>query len=384
MKIALAQLDYHVGNFEENTLKIIQNIQAAKEQGTDIIAFAELAVCGYPPWDFLEFDDFIDRCEDAIMEIASHCHGIAAIVGSPSRNPALEGKNLHNSAWVLWDGKVQQIVSKTLLPTYDVFDEYRYFEPNSKFSCVEYKGYKIALTVCEDLWNQNDDPMYIINPMDKLIEENPDFAINIAASPFSFRHDSSRTKVLCRNAAKYNIPFFYVNHVGAQTELIFDGASMVVRPDGTLYKFPVFEEKLETFDLEKIKNEPLSLFTENPKYELVSMALTEGIRDYFQKMGFSKAILGLSGGIDSAVVFALAVNALGKDNVLPVLLPSRYTSGMSNSDAIEMAEKLGTSHKIIHIEKVMLAYEETLATDFAGLSPGLAEENIQARTRGAY
>ena len=382
MKIALAQLDYHVGNFEENTSKIIQAISKAKKDGTDIIAFAELAICGYPAWDFLEFDDFINRCEASIREIAGHCKGIAAIIGGPSRNPVPEGKNLYNSAFFLNDGKVEKLIHKTLLPTYDVFDEYRYFEPNTAFACIEYMGKKIAVTICEDLWNLDDDPMYTINPMDYLTREHPDFAINIAASPFSYTHDASRVNVLRRNAAKYNIPFFYINHTGAQTELIFDGASMVVHPDGTIIKLPVFEEKISIFDLEEISNGKYPEYIAPLKYELITKALVEGIRDYFHKMGFKKAVLGLSGGIDSAVVFALAVKALGKENVLPVLLPSPYTSDASNSEAIEMAKRLGTDHKIISIESIISSYESVLKPIFEGFEPGLAEENLQARSRG--
>ncbi len=208
MKIALAQLDYHVGNFEANAAKIIKAINEAKLSGVQLIAFSELAICGYPAWDFLEFDDFIAQCEKSIKTIASHCTGIAAIVGGPCRNPLKNGKNLYNSAWFLSEGTVQQMVHKTLLPTYDVFDEYRYFEPNTQFNCVDYLGQKIAVSICEDLWNLSEDPLYTKNPMDFLIKEHPDFAINIAASPFSFSHDASRMAVLRNNAKKYNIPFF--------------------------------------------------------------------------------------------------------------------------------------------------------------------------------
>ncbi len=382
MKIALAQLDYHVGNFEKNTSKIIHAISEAKKDGVDIIAFAELAICGYPAWDFLEFDDFINRCEASIREIAVHCIGIAAIIGGPSRNPVPEGKNLYNTAFFLNNGNVEKLIHKTLLPTYDVFDEYRYFEPNTAFACVDYKGKKIAVTICEDLWNLDDDPMYTINPMDYLIKEKPDFAINIAASPFSYTHDASRVNVLSRNAAKYNIPFFYVNHTGAQTELIFDGASMVAHPDGTIIKLPVFEEKISIFNLDEICTGKYPEYTAPQKYALITSALVEGIRDYFHKMGFKKAVLGLSGGIDSAVVFALAVKALGKENVLPVLLPSPYTSDASNLEAIEMAKRLGTDHKIISIASITSSYESVLKPLFEGFEPGLAEENLQARSRG--
>ncbi len=384
MKIALAQLDFHVGNFQENTSKIIASIQEAKQQGAKLIAFPELAICGYPPRDFLEFNHFIELCENAINEIAQHCIDIAAIVGSPSVNPEIKGKDLFNSAYFLKDGKVESITHKALLPTYDIFDEYRYFEPNTQFKCIELDGCKIALTICEDLWNINDNPLYISHPMDVLIKENPDFAVNIAASPFSFTHDEKRTNVLIDNAKHYGIPFFYVNHVGAQTELIFDGGSTIVNAEGKVFKMPAFEEKTQVFDLDEIKAGKGGKDYQKPeKYEIIYAALVEGIHDYFKKLGFRKATLGMSGGVDSALVFALAVKALGKENVLPVLMPSPYSSDHSINDSLEMVKRLGTDHKIIPIEKIMKAYDETLEPYFKGLAPGITEENIQARARGA-
>lgn len=384
MKIALAQLDYHVGNFEDNTKKIIEHINKAKAEGADIVTFAELAICGYPPWDFVEFRHFIEQCEESIKKIATHCNGICAIIGSPTINPEVKGKDLYNSAYILYDGKIQDVVHKTLLPTYDIFDEYRYFEPNTKFKCIEYKGCKIALTICEDLWNINENPLYISNPMDELIKEKPDFAINIAASPFSFTHDEKRTKVLLQNATNYNLPFFYVNHIGAQTELIFDGASTVALPSGKVYKMPVFEETMQVYDVEEVKKGiGASIYQPIEKMELIYLALVEGIGDYFRKLGFKKAVLGLSGGVDSALVYALAVKALGKENVLPVLMPSPYTSDASNADALDMINRLGTDHKIIPIKTIMEAYDTTLEPHFEGRKKDIAEENIQARVRGA-
>ena len=225
MRIALAQLNFHIGNFEENTRKIINHINLSKNEGVDLVVFPELAVCGYPPLDFLEFNDFIERCNHAISEIAQACIGVAAIVGAPTVNPRSEGKNLFNSAYFFENGAVKQVVHKTLLPNYDVFDEYRYFEPNSEFKCVPFMGKKIALTICEDLWDVDDDKMYQRWPMDELIQQQPDLIINIAASPFSENHAENRKRVLHRTASHYKLPVFYVNHAGAQTELIFDGGS---------------------------------------------------------------------------------------------------------------------------------------------------------------
>ena len=384
MRIAIAQLDYHIGNFESNSSKIIDHIQKAKEWGADLVIFAELAVCGYPPRDFLDFNNFIELSYNVVKQIAKHCHDIAAIVGAPSINPSLKGKALFNSAYYLNDGIVQQVIHKTLLPTYDVFDEYRYFEPNNIFECITLKGHKIALTICEDLWNIDDNPLYILNPMDELIKQKPEFAINIAASPFSYSHDKVRTMMLACNAAQYGIPFFYVNQTGAQTELIFDGQSLAVNAQGDIYKMPAFEECMSLFDLEKVKTgEGSADYTPVPKMEVIYKALVEGISGYFSKLGFKKALLGMSGGIDSALVLALAVKALGKDNVLPVLMPSPYSSEGSISDALDMVAKVGTDHKIIPIAPVMYAYDEILAPHFAGLKPDITEENIQARGRGA-
>ena len=234
MKVALAQLNYRIGNFEYNTQKIIEYIGIARKSGADIVVFAELAICGYPPRDFLEFDEFITLCETAAQEIAKHCVGIAAIVGLPIKNEVLAGKDLYNAAYFMADGEVKAVTKKALLPTYDVFDEYRYFEPNTAFKTIVYKGKRIALTICEDLWNINDNPLYISCPMDELMKECPDLMINIAASPFNYQHDENRIKILSDNAKKYKLPLFYVNQVGAQTEIIFDGGSLVYDVEGEL------------------------------------------------------------------------------------------------------------------------------------------------------
>ncbi|MBU3661614.1 MAG: NAD+ synthase, partial [Bacteroidetes bacterium] len=214
MKITLAQLSFHTGNFEGNTQKMLQAIEDAKANGTDLIVFSELATCGYPARDFLEFSDFIAQSKSCIEKIADACRGIAAIVGSPEINPVVEGKDLYNSAYFLAEGSIQQIVHKTLLPNYDIFDEYRYFEPNNHFEIIRYKDWKIALTICEDLWNINENPMYVTTPMDELIKQGPELIINIAASPFSKTQIEERHAVLKTNAIRYDLPIFYVNHVG--------------------------------------------------------------------------------------------------------------------------------------------------------------------------
>lgn len=385
MKIALAQLNYHIGNFEANTEKIISNIQSAKDKGADLVVFAELAVCGYPPRDFLEFDDFISLCENAAQDIAKYCTDIACIIGLPIRNDVLQGKDLFNAAYFIEDGKVKAITKKALLPTYDVFDEYRYFEPSTSFKCIDFKGKKIALTICEDLWNINDNPLYVSNPMDELIKEQPDVMINIAASPFSYTHDDERIKVLSDNAKKYHLPVFYVNQVGAQTEIIFDGGSLVFDADGEMKaEMKYFEEDLQVFDLTEVEN----VRNKYPQaerltdIEQIHDALILGIRDYFQKSGFSKAVLGLSGGIDSAVVCALACRALGAENVMAVLMPSKFSSDHSVQDALDLVNNIGCLHEIVPIKDAAVAFDSMLAPAFKGMPFNLTEENIQARIRG--
>jgi len=385
MKIALAQLNYHIGNFEHNTAKIIENITLAKADGADLVVFAELAVCGYPPRDFLEFEEFISLCEDAALKVAEHCNGIACIIGLPVRNEAAAGKDLFNAAYFIADGKVQAVAKKALLPNYDVFDEYRYFEPATQFECIDYKGTRIALTICEDLWNINNNPLYVSNPMDVLITQEPDIMINIAASPFSYQHDDERMVVLAGNAKKYKLPLLYVNQVGAQTEIIFDGGSMAFDSEGNLLdEMPYFQEHLRTYTLNgrTIEGYVKTPHVTVPDIAQIHDALILGIKDYFGKSGFSKAVLGLSGGIDSAIVCALACRALGPENVMAVLMPSKYSSDHSVKDALDLVENFGCKHEIIEIKAAAEAFDSMMEHAFQGLPFNLTEENIQARSRG--
>src|SRR6195952_1593245 len=251
INIALAQLNYHVGNFESNTKKIIGAINDAKAKGVDLIIFSELCVCGYPARDFFEFKEFIDLCEEAAQQIAAVCTDIACIIGLPTPNLRHQGKDLFNSAYFIENGKVKAVVNKALLPNYDVFDEYPYFEPETDFNCIDFKGQRIALTICEDLWNTIENPLYITRPMDILIDQQPDVMINIAASPFAYNHDEERIAILKDNVKRYQLPLFYVNHVGAQTELIFDGGSLVFGNTGELLdELPYFEESVTYYVLE--------------------------------------------------------------------------------------------------------------------------------------
>jgi NAD+ synthase (glutamine-hydrolysing) len=385
MKIALAQLNYHIGNIKSNTDKIISHIDEAKKAGADIVAFAELSICGYSPLDLLEFYSFINDCSTAVNTIASKCKGIAAIVGAPGLNTSGKGKKLFNSAYFLADGKVQHIAHKGLLPTYDVFDEYRYFEPSRSFNTIDYKGKRIALTICEDLWGLSTHPMYLESPMDELYKQKPDVMINIAASPFSYNHAAERKDVLGKNATKYKLPLLYVNHVGAHTDLIFDGGSMGINKKGeTINELPYFTESLTLFELNN--NNDLSTKAEatktSNKIALIHDALVLGIKDYFAKSGFTKAILGLSGGIDSAIVAVLAQRALGKDNVRGILMPSQYSSNHSIKDAQDLAHNLGIQHDIIEIKDIFKSFENGLSDLFKDTTFNIAEENIQARSRG--
>ncbi len=384
MKIALAQLNYLIGDFDGNLSKIRGFTETAKSQNADIIIFGELATCGYPPRDFLEFNDFISKAEACIAEIQSFSDGIAIVIGSPSANPVPEGKDLYNSVYFIADGEVLHVQHKALLPTYDVFDEYRYFEPGHKFQCLEYKGQKIALSVCEDIWNiGNENPLYKICPLDILIKESPDFIINVSASPFTYNHAEERIDVVRANVDRYKVPMFYSNNVGAQTELIFDGGSVVMSPDGKVFReLPYFAESMEFFDLDEVKAG--GRISEQYKDDISEIhdAIILGIKDYFSKLGFSKAILGLSGGIDSAVTAALAQRALGKDNVRGLLLPSQFSSSHSIADAQALAENLDIQHDIIEIKDVYEAFMGKLGSHFEGLPFNVTEENIQARVRG--
>ncbi|MFT5168701.1 MAG: NAD+ synthase (glutamine-hydrolyzing) [Saprospiraceae bacterium] len=384
MKIAIAQLNFLIGNFEGNVEKMLQSVAEAKSQGADIVCFSELATCGYPPRDFLEFDDFIRQAGQAVDRLARAAQGIAIVVGSPSKNPVIEGKDLFNSAYFLAEGKIQQVQHKALLPTYDVFDEYRYFEPATEFNVVEFKGKRIAMTVCEDIWNiGNENPLYTVCPMDEMMPQHPDFILNLSASPFSYQQANSRIHVVRSNVERYGIPMFYVNHSGAQTELIFDGGSLVMSPNGNIHdELPYFEECLRVYDLVEVINGTQNREQPKNKMALIHDAIVLGVKDYFGKLGFKKAILGLSGGIDSAVTAALAARALGKENVRVVLMPSHFSSDHSIDDARDLAENMGLQYDIIAIKEVYDSYLNLLQPQFEGLPFNIAEENIQARIRG--
>ena len=399
MKIGLAQQNYHIGNFEHNTKKIIEAIQMAKSKGTDLLVFSELCVCGYPPRDFLYFDDFIDKCNHSVDQIRKETEGLAVLIGVPQKNHAKKGKSLFNAALFIENKEIKHVVHKTCLPTYDIFDEDRYFEPAHSWNVIPYKGKNIAVTVCEDLWNLGNNPLYLTCPMDILMEQQPDFMVNLSASPFDYTHDADRKSVLKSNVLKYGIPMFYCNTVGSQTEIVFDGSSLVFDKQANLCgKLKSFNEDFQEFTLRDDGTilgdviEPSSSLPDqelNPanfdaslNIQLVHDALTTGIKDYFLKMGFKKAIIGSSGGIDSAVTLALAVEALGKENVTAALMPSKFSSNHSVDDAVRLSMNLGNPHHIISIQLINDSFLQELEHLFSGTEFGIAEENIQSRTRG--
>jgi len=390
MLIGLAQQNYHIGNFKRNKAEIIKAIDEAKKKKADLLIFPELSVTGYPPMDLLEREEFIEKSYKTIDEIAIHCDTLGVLVGGPVKNPSKEGKNLFNAAFFLYEGKIKQVIHKSLLPTYDIFDEYRYFEPNKKFEVVTFKGKRLAVTICEDLWDQQEFEMdfgkktlYLVSPMEELNKQRPDLIINIAASPYSHYREETKKKIFTGKALTYQLPVFNVNQVAAQTELIFEGGSLVINPSGKVVdQFPLFKEDLRFYELDEVIDGEKTLSEKPPpKIKNIHDALVFGIREYFRKMNFTKATLGLSGGIDSTVTLALATEALGPGNLKVLLLPSRYSSKNSITDSVRLAKNLGVSFRKISIDSIFDSFHQALEPLFKGLPEDVTEENIQARIR---
>ncbi len=399
MKICIAQQNYHIGNFEQNTHKIICAIEEAKKQGADLILFSEMSVCGYPARDFVEFDDFIAKCYESIEQIKAAADTIGVLIGSPARNTNKKGKDLFNAAFFLYEQEIIAEIHKTLLPTYDVFDENRYFEAADEWKVISFKGKKFAVTICEDIWNLGDNPLYRICPMDKMMDQHPDILLNLSASPFDYTHDEDRKATIKANVLKYKIPLFYCNAVGSQTEIVFDGGSFAFDKMANLCgALPMFEDAMEIFECTeegminspiiepaaRVPNKELNPLTLEPTLNIdqVYSALVLGVRDYFTKMGFKKAILGSSGGIDSAVTLAIACDALGKENVHAILMPSPYSTNHSVNDAVQLSKNLNNPYDTIPIKEVYESFLSTLKPIFKDLPFSLAEENIQSRSRG--
>jgi NAD+ synthase (glutamine-hydrolysing) len=390
MKITVAQLNYHIGNFKKNKELICNAIGKAKSENSDLVIFSELCIPGYPPLDLLDRLDFIERCNETVLDIAKECNGITAIVGSPTLNRNPEGKKLFNSALVLSEGKIVYSANKALLPTYDIFDEYRYFEPETRFNVFIFNGLKLAITICEDLWDEQPfdnefekTRLYTLSPMEEISNLKPDLIVNISASPFSYSKIEAKENIFKSKARKYKIPVVSVNQTGGNTELIFDGASILVNSKGEIFdRLPFFEERVKTYDYNEI-NSTVNLMKENSlgTISLIHKALVTGIRDYFSKTGFTSAIIGLSGGIDSAVCLCLAVEALGEKNVRALLMPSRYSSEHSVNDAVALSKTLNIRYDILNIEEPFHAFEEVLKPLFEGKPRDITEENVQARIR---
>ena len=387
MKITLAQINFIVGDIEGNKEKIIAAAQQAR--GSSLVVFSELSLCGYPPLNMLAYNDFIERCEKAIDEIAERCCDIPLLIGAPVRNTTGKGKPLFNAAIFLHQGK-RQIFKKKNVSYYenDVIrrhggDVSTYFESSDETNILQLGCMKVAVTIGEDLYNIDDDEFLMTNRIDDF-EEKPEIIVNLAADRFDYQRAAKRREILRMTALKHEIPLIYVNQVGGNANLIYDGGSMVFGYNGYVVKsLPFFQEEVSTFDCElfiSMKREDNQVIPE--KMELIHDALVLGIRDFFQKQGFKKAILGLSGGLDSALVVALAAKALGAENVLGILMPSQFSSDHSISDAIASAENLGCPYHIVPIKPAFDTFDEMLKPIFKDMPFDVTEENIQARCRG--
>jgi NAD+ synthase (glutamine-hydrolysing) len=382
--LALGQINTTVGDFSGNVEKMVEFSNRARSAGADLILFPELSICGYPPRDLVERPEFLARSQKALCEVAAATKGIAVIAGFPSPAEAETGKSVMNSAALLRDGKIVFVQSKRLLPTYDVFDESRNFAPAKRQEVFQFDNSKVALTICEDAWNDKnfwDRQLYGVDPVSELLGAGGQVLLNISASPFHINKREFRYEMLAAIATHYGVPVAMVNQVGGNDSLVFDGSSFVVGPDGlVLAQAKSFEEDLVLFDTATLKGDVHErvVGAEGSAYA----ALVLGTRDYVHKCGFSKAIVGLSGGIDSALTAAIAAEALGKENIVGVGMPSQFSSQGSVDDARELASNLGIRFELIPIAEIFDQYKRSLSGVFAGLPEDVTEENIQARIRG--
>jgi NAD+ synthase (glutamine-hydrolysing) len=383
VKIALAQINTTVGDLAGNEAKILAAYRRGADVDADIVVFPELATTGYPPRDLLLKRNFVERNLQMLERLAAATGKTAMLVGFVGKNEKRPGRETTNSTALLQNGKIVATRSKTLLPTYDVFDEDRYFEPATENSPAEFNNARVGLTICEDAWNDEDfwdERRYRMNPPAQLVAAGANIIFNCSASPWHVGKNKTRYEMLSQLAAKTKRPFIYCNLVGGNDELIFDGASMAFNASGQLIAHgKLFEEDFVMFDLDSAQ--PV-LAPEMCVEEMVYRALVLGLRDYMHKCGFKAAVLGLSGGIDSALTAVLAVEALGKENVRGVSLPSQYSSQGSLDDARILAEKLGIRYDVVAIQQPFEAVRGQLRDVFAGLKEDTTEENIQARLRG--
>lgn len=383
MKIALAQINPTVGDISGNVEKIISFGHQAKLKGASLVIFPELAITGYPPKDLLLKANFITSNLEGLKRVAEELADIAVLVGFVAPNPG-NGRPVHNACAFIKDGEVKCVQHKSLLPTYDVFDEDRYFEPASKYITCEIEGRKIALSICEDIWNYRElfpKPRYLIDPIEKVCQEKQEMLVNISASPFTAGKEHIRHELVRAQAMRWGIPVIYVNQVGGNDDLIFDGRSIVVNADGDLIaRAAAFEEDLLLVDIDAGKGE----IKDSPEDKTINIykALVLGTQDYMRKCGFKKAVIGLSGGIDSAVTAAIATAAIGPQNILGVAMPSPYSSEHSVIDACDLAKNLGVEFQTIPIAEPMLAFDKIMEPTFSQTKKDVTEENIQARIRG--
>ena len=384
MKIALGQINPTVGDFSGNAAKIIQFAQQARSAGAGLVLFPELSVCGYPPRDLVERPSFVERNRTTAEQIAAETQGIAVICGLVTPAEDRSGKTVRNSAALLRDGRIEFIQSKMLLPTYDVFDEMRNFAPAKSQQLFNFCGKQMALTICEDAWNDKhfwDKRLYGIDPVEELVRAGGNFVLNISASPFWMGKRNLRRDMLAAIAKNKNVPVAMVNQVGGNDSLIFDGSSLVIAPDGrVIAQGKSFEEDLVFFDSGSLTGDMHQQIAGEDASAYEALAL--GTRDYVQKCGFRQAIIGLSGGIDSALTASIAVDALGVENVIGVGMPGPYSSPGSISDARELAANLGIRFELLSISEIYRAACQTLAPVFAGRPQDATEENIQSRARG--
>jgi len=385
VKIALGQINPTVGDFQGNADKMIAFSHRAQAAGAGLILFPELSVCGYPPRDLVERSSFVQHNRDSVERIASETRGIAVICGLVTPAQAESGKSVMNSAALLKDGRVAFLQSKMLLPTYDVFDEMRNFAAARSQVLFPFCGKQMALTICEDAWNDKhfwNKRLYTFDPVEALIHAGGNFLLNISASPFWMGKRKVRREMLASIARNYKVPVVMVNQVGGNDSLIFDGSSLVLNPAGeVIARAKSFEEDLVYFDSDAMTGE---LHDQVQGEEAnVYAALVLGTRDYVRKCGFQRVIIGLSGGIDSALTAAIAVDALGPENVVGVAMPGPYSSPGSIDDARTLAKNLGIRFELLCITETFESYRKALKDVFAGLPEDITEENLQSRIRGA-
>ena len=387
MIVGLLQLDSTVGDFAANREKLLAAYATAVARGAEFVLAPELFLCGYPPRDLLQRDDFVEANLAALAETAQDIGNVPLCIGYVERNTERPGRALKNCAAVLQNGKIVWRTTKSLLPTYDVFDEDRYFEPAKKVEPFEFNGRKLGITICEDIWNDEDfwpERLYRRDPVKELISQGAETILNLSASPWCDGKEYTRLEMLRRVARDEKTPLAQVNAIGANDELIFDGHSVALNSRGEVIALGKgFAEEVLVVDfLEGEKRNAAENIKFPAREELLFSALSLGVRDYVRKCGFKSVIVGLSGGIDSALIAVLAADALGAENVFGVSMPARYSSKGSLTDAEELARNLGIRYEVLPIEPVFKSVEVQLQKVFAGTKPNEAEENVQSRLRG--